>query len=304
MTPVPRSRRPRGVALVTVLWVMALLVVVAATVTANSRTDVEMARNLVDAAKARLAAESAVRLVILDLLIGGEEVEDYGAGAVTRREVLGLPVAVAVFDEAGRIDLNAAPRSLLEGLVAAAGVDPGRETAVVDAILDWRDPDHLRRPAGAEDRDYEAAGRGYGARDAPFGSLEELRLVLGVDREVFERVVPALTLHSGRAGVSLKVASPLVARAVEGGIERSGTGGPVPLTSTERLQAAWAAASRAGTFTIYARGQGPGGAKAAVAATVTLGAAGGAPYTIVDWREEPVAAERLFARDAAQGGEG
>jgi general secretion pathway protein K len=285
----------RGVALVTVLWVLALLVVMAAAVTANSRTDVEMARNLLDTAKARLAAESAIRLVILDMLRGSDEGLLYGSGAVVRWEIDGLPVEVAVFDEAGRIDLNGAPRVLLDGLMIAAGVAGDRREAVVDAILDWRDPDDLRRLAGAEDRDYESAGRGYGSRDEDFQSVEELRLVLGVDQAVFERIAPALTVYSGSGGVSLDVASPLVAAAGERSIEGGESGDALTSQPASAQGGSSGALRRSGTFTIYAQGRTPGGARAAVAATVSLGATRGElPYTIRDWRDEPAVAERLF----------
>jgi general secretion pathway protein K len=86
----------------------------------------------------------------------------------------------------------------------------------VDAILDWRDEDDLRLLNGAEDPDYDAAGRPYGAKDGPFDSVEELQQVLGFDRVLYQALAPALTVSSGQASPGAEFAPPLVRAAVEG----------------------------------------------------------------------------------------
>ena len=94
---------------------------------------------------------------------------------------------IAIRDEGGKIDLNAAPNELLHGLflsVACAGrdgegvgLDDRQADALVDAIRDFADEDELQRLNGAEDRDYEDAGLPWGAKDAPFRAVEELHRV-------------------------------------------------------------------------------------------------------------------------------
>ena len=88
---------------------------------------------------------------------------------------------------------------------------------VLNAILDWRDPDSLRRNPGAEDVDYAHAG--YGAKDAPFNSVEELRLVAGMTNGLFASIYPALTIHSGQPGVHPLAAPREVLLALPGGDE-------------------------------------------------------------------------------------
>ncbi len=81
-------------------------------------------------------------------------------------------------------------------------LDSDAAARIVDAILDWRDPDDLRRPNGAESADYRAAGRKYGPSNAPFESVGEFGRVLGVTPELYRRVAGSLTVYSRQAGIN------------------------------------------------------------------------------------------------------
>src|SRR5262249_27770542 len=80
-------------------------------------------------------------------------------------------------------------------------VEPARADAIVDAILDYRDGDGIKRPKGAEEAEYRAAGRAQGPKNAPFAAMEELGQVLGVDAALLEKLTPFVTAHSGKEGV-------------------------------------------------------------------------------------------------------
>ena len=115
-------------------------------------------------------------------------------------------VWVSIQDEDGKIDLNTAADELVRGLFLSVGLDEDASSALVDAIADFRDGGDLHRLNGAEDRDYADAGRPYGAKDAPFEAVEELQQVLGMTRQIYQRVALALTVHSGRRGIDPRVA--------------------------------------------------------------------------------------------------
>lgn len=83
-------------------------------------------------------------------------------------------------------------------------------SALADALEDWRDADDLSRLNGAEDRGYVATGPSYGAKDGPFDNVEELRLVLGVDRDLYHTLLPVLTVNACSARLNPRFAPPLV----------------------------------------------------------------------------------------------
>jgi general secretion pathway protein K len=246
-----RDKSSRGLALVTVLWVLVLLSLVAASFTATTRTEVNLTRNLIESAQAEALADAGVYRAIHELLspksegILSPQILDLlklsSDPAPARRWVEselraelgetffpeagdpfidgwrtdgtiyvwpfgGAQVWLSIQDEDGKIDLNAAPDELLQGLFASADLDRDAAAALVDAIVDFRDADDLHRLQGAEDRDYADAGLPWGAKDAPFEAVEELQQVLGMTREIYERVAPAVTVYSRRRGIDPAVA--------------------------------------------------------------------------------------------------
>jgi len=86
--------------------------------------------------------------------------------------------AFGITDESSKLSLNAATADQLLYL-------PGMTEEVADAILDWRDEDSTPGAAGAETDYYQSLRPdGYDAKDAPFETVEELRLVKGVTTEI------------------------------------------------------------------------------------------------------------------------
>ncbi|HHW4683491.1 MAG TPA: general secretion pathway protein GspK, partial [Xylella sp.] len=95
---------------------------------------------------------------------------------------------------------------LLAALIRALGVDIERASHLAGAIIDWRDSDHLVSPGGAEDADYAASGLPYGAKDNPFESIGELRLVLGMESDLYRRMLPNVTIYSGHVQPDIRYA--------------------------------------------------------------------------------------------------
>ena len=204
-------------------------------------------------------------------------------------------------DEAGKVDLNSAQRGLLDALLRASDIEDDRRDALLDAIEDWRDPDSLRRLNGAEDQEYEAAGRTHGAKDATFNTVEELQQVLGVTPRLFKRLRPALTVHSHSAGIDDKVAPPEVLRALLLSGEDTGRdleevlarrrdnaaepGENARDAITPVIDARFVVPSNGVIYTVRAEATLPAQTRASVAATVKLIQQSGKPYSVLAWQE-------------------
>jgi len=64
------------------------------------------------------------------------------------------------------------------------------EKDLADFLVDWMDRDELPMPGGSEER----------TKDAPLDSLEEILQVEGVDREVYDKLLPYITIYGGALG--------------------------------------------------------------------------------------------------------
>lgn len=84
----------------------------------------------------------------------------------------------------------------------------GGDKDVAAAIVDWRDPDDKTTPGGAETGYYKTRSP-YTCRNAPFQFPEELYLVKGMTRELYEQAMPHLTLW-GDGRVNWNTASPRI----------------------------------------------------------------------------------------------
>lgn len=279
------SHRQRGVALLIVLWVVALLAVVTGSYAISVRTETTIVDNLVASAQARAAARTGVHMAVARLLDNNVAERWQTDGAEYDLEFLDARLRIAVTDESGKIDLNRARGELIGNLLRAAGVDHGVDL-LVDAILDWRDADDLRRLNGAERLDYIAAGRNYAPRNAPFRSIDELTLVLGLETPIFNAIRRALTVHSGSSTVDPAVAGPLVRLALSGGSpDEMDEPGDADTSISDAPSHPRRSLTRR-TFSIYVEARMPAGARQGVTAVVNLQPTSPAvPFSVLAWRE-------------------
>ena len=267
-------RRQQGMALIIVLWLIVLLSMMAAGHSRNVHTDTRLASRQVEIAKARSMAEAGINHVILEMLADESNEKIPVDGSVFAVDIYDEQVTLAVRSATGLVDLNAAGADLLDAVLRACGVEDSRRPELVDAILDWRDGDDLTHLNGVEDRDYLAAGLPWTSRDDAFKSIDELKYLPGVDQGLFERMAPLVTVHSGRAGIDLENAPPILVMAL--------TGEQVEPANSVQLRAL-----RVGTFHIYASVATESGTLASIEAVVTTSRSAVKPVTILEWREPP-----------------
>jgi len=210
--------RQRGVALVLVVWVAVILSVIAASFIMERRTEAMIVLNSVSLARAQNAADAGVARAVAEAYRN-----DPNATDAWKRDGMphdfafeGMAVRVEMRDESAKIDVNTASDALLRGLLLSIGLQDDEASRILDAILDWRDADSLKRPNGAEEPEYRAAGLTYKPGNAPFQALEELQLVLGMRPEVYRRIAPLVTVYSRLPGVNPQVASREVLLAIPG----------------------------------------------------------------------------------------
>jgi general secretion pathway protein K len=95
-------------------------------------------------------------------------------------------------------------RARLERLLAALKLDP----TLAARLLDWIDSDAIPSSGGAEDQLYLQRQPAYLTAAAPLAHVSELRLLLGVDAEVYGRLAGELCALPADALINLNFASP------------------------------------------------------------------------------------------------
>jgi general secretion pathway protein K len=194
----------RGIALIAVLWLCVLLTVIASGFAFSMHGEAVAARNTISLAQARAAADGAVERTAFEL-IRPRNLPDVWLpnGAPNAWEDGDVKLTTWAVDESARIDLNTASDALLKGLLQnVGGLDAFEADRILAAILDWRDADDLKRPNGAEEADYRAAGKTYKPANAAFDTVGELARVLGVTPALMEKIAGSLTVYSRQPGIN------------------------------------------------------------------------------------------------------
>ncbi|MEX2644457.1 MAG: hypothetical protein WD270_13460 [Acetobacterales bacterium] len=199
--PSRERSRERGAALLVVLWMLALLALVAVGLAGTARTETRLAANLVAEAESHYRAQAAAMHATLLLLDTARPPPPQIALAGDDAPEAAPDAEVTARDQCGLVDINTALGGLVAALMATAGGGADAAFARTQALLDWRDPDRYRRNRGAEDDDYALAGRAHGARDGLFEGVDELQQVLGIDHEAYDRLRPLVTVDCLAAGI-------------------------------------------------------------------------------------------------------
>jgi general secretion pathway protein K len=292
-------RKQKGIALIMVLWVSVLIAVLLASFSLSARVEALQGRNLLDSTRARYAAEAGLHRAAYELRGTDPDTRWVADGRVYPFDFEGAQIEVEIYDETGKVDLNVADPILLGALFELGGLDKPDADALAAAVIDWRDPDDLISPNGAEEGEYKAADRAYKPRNAPFETVSELQQVLGMSFELYRELEPLLTIYSGRAQPNPAFASPRVLQLIPGmnpdlvqlfvQQRQQAPSGPGQPAGTLALPDGTPVVAQGGglTYTIRSRATLPGGANASLEATVRLGASMVArrPFRIVRWRD-------------------
>jgi general secretion pathway protein K len=205
------SSRPeeRGAVLVIVLWVIALLAMLAVSTGFQAWVEAKLVANdekQTDYYMLSQAAIEAAKSALKEQVQGYDMLKDpwsnnpgifksidMGEGKLslkkslwsadgTRTELYGLE------DEESKVNIN---KASLDCIGRICGI----YSNIAPGVIDWRDSNNAETPGGAEEGYYQSLRSPYHCKNAPFESLPELLLVQGVSPEAYSDLAPALTVY-------------------------------------------------------------------------------------------------------------
>lgn len=162
----------RGFALPVTLAICAILTLIAGRFLVAARGSAAIVHQQTELLRARAAADGAVSLALIGVLGQSPEGPWPRDGRVVRKEFGEAAVEIAVQDELGLIDVNAADAGVLTRLFEATGTDAGASAAAA-AIVRSRD----------------------------FAEISDLPRVPGLAPDVLGRAAPFLTTRTGTSAV-------------------------------------------------------------------------------------------------------
>lgn len=269
----------RGIALVAVLWILALLATLVLGFVVEARTDLRIVHNDGEAAEARAVADAGVTLAILGVFDPTAGSQWRGDGSVHALRYAGATIQARVEDEDGKLDVNMAPLATLRNLFQTLGAaNPDQIAAAIDA---------QRQAVRAGAADPSITGR---PPPPAFTVLDDLRGLPGMTSELYQRLPDFVTVYSGQGSVdpqtapaevlaSLPEVTPAQVQTYLAGRTQP-NGAPTLQTGQQLL-----ASSALRVFTIVSQARTPHGATFTRRAIVTLTGVPEAPYRFLAWHE-------------------
>lgn len=202
--------RERGAALLTVLLLVAVIAVLAATALEKLRLSTRLASNMIAVEQARgyaMAAETLATTRIDSLLSANTTVVTLAGGWSGRPFRLPVPGGLAtatVIDGGNCFNLNglvvsggpgvlvARPAAIVQftRLMALVGIPRQSGATIAAATADWIDSDNTPLPNGAEDESYGGRQTGYRTANTMISDISEMRAVAEVTPQIYAKIRP------------------------------------------------------------------------------------------------------------------
>ncbi|MCO6059441.1 type II secretion system minor pseudopilin GspK [Pseudomonas sp. MOB-449] len=219
-------KRQGGVALLTVLLVVAVVTVVCAGLIARTQLSIRSSGNelhLRQVAQYALGGEALAEAILVRDLRQGDPrtpVDHFGeawARPLTTFQLDdGGSLSVRIEDASGRFNLNSLVRN---GQLNEQGIRQfrrlllrlGIEAPYTERLVDWLDPDEEPYgPNGAEDNQYLLLQPPYRAANHAMSDVSELRLVLGMTELDYRKLLPFVTVLPSDSALNVNTASAMV----------------------------------------------------------------------------------------------
>ena len=195
--------RERGIALIMVMIVIAVLAIIVGAFAYSMRVETILARNSENEPEfdwlGRSGVELARYLVGQQLAIGMEPYDSLNqkwaggpgnsnsilANVSLENNVVGRgKFSIKIEDQERKFNINMADEMILKQACILVGVGPTESSTIVDSIQDWRDPDEATHLSGAESEYYLNLVPPYRCKNGPLDDISELLLIRGIVPEM------------------------------------------------------------------------------------------------------------------------
>ena len=219
MMKAKHHHKQTGVALITAVLVLAIATTAAATLTANYQLYMRRTDNSIASSQAWAYAKGAEQWTMAILARDAEDsfydgLDEDWAIVLPPFELPGGYIQGKIEDAQGKLNLNKlveankvneTVKQRVTRLLFLLKINPG----LVEAMIDWIDSDPIfYGPDGAEQDIYRGLENAYLPADQPMKDISELRLIHGVDQEIYNKLIPHVTaLPANNATLNLNTAS-------------------------------------------------------------------------------------------------
>jgi general secretion pathway protein K len=202
-------KNERGMVLLLVLLVVALLATVLTELSFSTLVDMRLAETFRDTTRANYLSRGGLevgRMLLQDDDNNYDATDEFWAIGIQQYPVADGSVTVEITDLGGRVALNLLVKTDGSGdpvimdryrrlLVELEADNPD---ALISTLMDWIDTDPDQRVVGAENAHYISRAEPIQCKNGPLDTLDELALVEGYSPELLKKLRPHVTAYGSR----------------------------------------------------------------------------------------------------------
>lgn len=223
---VMHRRRLQGVALISVLLVVAVATVLSVSMVSTQNLNLHRVTNQLDQEQAyqyALGGEELARQILHQDFVDGNQSDNLAEDWAAPFEPFSFDqgeVTIQITDLQGLFNLNSLAATGTQGaaqafrfraLLEELGIDP----TFADRVADWVDEDQVTRSAGAEDYDYLDDDPPHRTPGHGMGDTSELRMILDLDEESYANLLSYVTaLPDSSASLNVNTAPPVILQTI------------------------------------------------------------------------------------------
>lgn len=226
-------KQQRGVALITILIMVALATILAATIAKRQMSTTEDTAYLIRQNQSLLYAKSA-EAFFSELLIQDsqnapnvDDLQETWAKPMPPFPVDGGTISGLIVDESGKFNLNSllksdgTPNDVAKAYFEKLLQRVGLPAELSQAVIDWQDPDDATVGSmGAESSYYQGLTKPYLTPNSKFRSVEELKLVRGFEGNKYKLIEAYVTASPDiNSKININTAPALVLASIDPNID-------------------------------------------------------------------------------------
>lgn len=177
------ARKEAGVALAILLWFIAAMSLLVGTIMYQARIDIKLSQLRIQQAQAEALGDGATQLALVQRLKAQQDVGFSDKVTYYDMRLADHDVKVRMLSVSGLVDLNTSPETLLLSVFKInAGLSEEQASLLASKVVAWRSASRLN------ENDSERVSSYKVVRYGRFESLEDLMMVEGMTREIYDKV--------------------------------------------------------------------------------------------------------------------
>ena len=181
------ARKEAGVALAILLWFIAAMSLLVGAIMYQTRIDIKLSQLRIQQAQAEALGDGAAQLALMKRLQAQQDVGFSERVTYYDMRLADHDVKVRMLSVSGLVDLNTSPETLLLTMFKInAGLSEDQASLLASRVVAWRSSSKLNEN---ESDEYTSGASPYKViRYGRFESLEDLMMVEGMTREIYDKV--------------------------------------------------------------------------------------------------------------------